>query len=177
MQTQFHQYLQRPGLSTFLAAREACLNDMNFDPCTRILDEIERLTDEEMWSPAVQAVSDALPNYLLSPRLHLLAARVSRAMNEHETAEHESDVALALVEGILSTGDGSPEAPYLVMRTSDETDVMMRLGKDVRAKVLRRRNHRDYEVLVAEDGTQVWFDITEAYERLTTWPDVIANVS
>ena len=165
MQSLYHEYLKAPSRSNYLILRDACLNDADYDPCSRELDAIEHLVEEGVWDLAGLAIGDALPNLLLSPRLHLLAAHVSRAQGHHDAAEFESATALALVQGILSTGDGSKDTPYLVTRTSDEVDVCQRLGKFSERHLPQHKDGRNLDELKTSDGDAIWFDMTEPYHR------------
>jgi hypothetical protein len=67
---------------------------------------------------------------------------------------------------MASTGNGSPDSPYLVTRISDEYDLLRRLNKVCRQQGLREKDGRRFDVLQCPDGSEVWFDVTEMFDSL-----------
>jgi len=70
------------------------------------------------------------------------------------------------VQGILSTGDGTKQHPYVVTRTSDEYDVLQFLGKELESQSLLEEEDRQYDLLRCKDGSEMWFDVTDPLGRL-----------
>ena len=75
-------------------------------------------------------------------------------------------VAATCCEGILATGDGTKEKPYLVTRTSDEYDILQYLDKQFGGQALVSDGDRNFDVMTCSDGTELWFDITDPFKKL-----------
>lgn len=72
----------------------------------------------------------------------------------------------ACIEGILASGDGSQERPFVVTRTSDEHDVIDYLAKQPKRQSLTHNGSSHLDLIECTDGTEYWFDITDAYKQL-----------
>jgi hypothetical protein len=68
---------------------------------------------------------------------------------------------MLMTNSILATGDGSEAHPYSVLHAKDETDIIIRLEKRLARQQLRIYGDRYYDLMVCEDGSQVWFDVTD----------------
>ena len=115
---------------------------------------------------ATERLAQAMPNLLLSPRAHMVFAFIADKTGDEKTAEVEQLVAAACCEGILATGDGTKANPYLVVRTSDERDVMHYLDRQFKQQSLVEDGDRHLDLIECEDGSEMWFDITDAYAKL-----------
>ncbi|MCK5809122.1 hypothetical protein KAH37_09075, partial [bacterium] len=65
-------------------------------------------------------------NLLLTPRVH---REIADMLEDPHKATKELWIANACCQGILSTGDGTREHPYKILRISDEEDIILYLGK------------------------------------------------
>lgn len=83
----------------------------------------------------------------------------------------EYQIGQICIDCILSTGDGSKDQPYLVLRTSDEYDVLEHLDKKVKQQSLTGNGEKRFDVLECEDGSEYWFDVTDALNSLTKSDD------
>ena len=106
------------------------------------------------------------PNLLLSPRLHLLAGLAERKLGNDENADTELAISRQCLAGILSTGDGSQQSPFLVLRTSDIYDVLDHLNKEPQTQSLVHRGERSFDVMRCQDDSEYWFDISEPFQKL-----------
>jgi hypothetical protein len=105
-------------------------------------------------------------NLMLSPRAHQLLGFLHHKLGDEQRANMEMMIGIVCVEGILTTGDGSQESPYLVLRTSDEYDVLEHFEKQLQQQSLLHRDGRNFDRIECTDGTTYWFDITDAYNQL-----------
>lgn len=153
-------FLRKPSLETYRAIRDAVAGDESYDPYSRDLDGLDPLLQQEKHAEVLEAVARGMPNLLLSPRAHLLAGMAHRGMNQGEKADFEFAMAGMCLEGIRMTGDGSPEKPYLVLRISDEYDMLAADGKELQMQALTGRDGRSMDMLTLTDGTVLHFDIT-----------------
>lgn len=103
------------------------------------------------------------PNHLLSPGAHLKLALIYQQLGRDAEMERERVIANLCLEGILSTGDGSAERPYLVTRTSDEYDVLAASNLNPVSQTLRLVEGRRLDVLTTREGSEICFDVTEIF--------------
>ena len=109
---------------------------------------------------AITFLRGHLDNWILSPRAHQMLSAAHGQLQETEPAEMERTLAWVMLEGLLSTGDGSERAPYRVTRLEDEYDLLEYLEKESRGQSLLTRDAREYDRHECEDGTVLYFDVT-----------------
>lgn len=166
MHEEFIAFLKEPSVDSFKAVRALVAHSEGFDPYSRELDQAIEHLQAERYADCCETLRSGMPGLLLSPRAHVLFAMAAKVAGDQKHAEFEHFVASTCVEGILFTGDGSASRPYLVLRTSDEYDVLEFLGKEVQMQMLAESEGRQFDVLTCTDGTEYWFDITESYRKL-----------
>ena len=167
IQKHFATFLKKPTQESFLRVRGALVASPAYAPYASDLDDVAKLVKAGKWKEAQAKLQGAMPNLLLSPRAHRFASRVATALGDPKGAEAERAIADKCIQGILSTGTGTAERPYLVTRVADEYDVLGHLGKRKRVQGLRRQGDRSHDVIQCEDGAEVWFDITDVFKQLT----------
>lgn len=168
MKELFFKLIESPDGDNYLAVREVLVMQEDYHPYSDELDTVEELIEEGKFSEAQSAIADAMPNLLLSPNAHWILSYIADKSDEKEMAEMESLIASACCEGILATGDGSSSHPYTVTRTSDEYDILFYQEKEFSSQSLvhDNDNERHLDVIECTDGTEMWFDITDAYNRI-----------
>jgi hypothetical protein len=166
VQELFAQFLEAPGAETFQAVRSAVVASEAYEPYSRELDAANECIKAGKWEDARERLLDAMPNLLLSPTAHLMISYVADKLGDEKSRDFEGYIAHCCMEGILSTGDGSADHPYLVMRTGDEYDVLRYLEKEMQSQSLIESGDRHLDRLVCADGSEYWFDITDAYDHL-----------
>lgn len=163
MSDPFMDFLQEPSLESFMAVRKFVLEHPAYDPYSAELQELDALIDKEEYQQVLDRFPEVLPNLLLSPRLHLMMAYVRRQTGDAEGSEAESAMAHLCASSILKTGDGTREKPWAVLRTSDEYDVLLFIDKKMVRQALVQQDGRKLDRLECEDGTEVWFDVTDPF--------------
>jgi hypothetical protein len=156
-------FLAKPNPKSFMAAREYVLKHPTYRPYSDELEELDVMIDAEDYEAVLKLAPAALPNLMLSPRLHLMLAYTHRRLGDERKADMESAIARACIEGILMTGRGTREEPWLVLRASDEYDVLMFIDRRMEEQELVHDGNRALDRLVCADGKESWFDITDAY--------------
>src|SRR5262249_9427716 len=129
MQELFFAFIKSPTAETFRAVRDAVVGNEKYDGDSRDLDKMRTAYDQKRYPDVRAAFVAAQPNLLLSPEAHFLLSLSSKAEGDSDGSEMEKYVCFRCIDGILATGTGTQEKPYLVLRTSDEYDVMGALGK------------------------------------------------
>jgi len=166
MMDQFVEFLKSPNRESFFALRNILLASEHYDPYSDPFNRVLQLLDAGELGEAQEAISTAMPNLLLSPRAHLMSAVIAEKAGDERHAQAERFIAAACAEGMVATGNGSKDTPYAICRISDEHDILEYLGKTFSDQSLVHDGDRHLDVMNCKDGTEVWFDITEPYNKL-----------
>ncbi len=153
-------YLADPGPATLDALRTAVRSAPNFTPDLDLGRTVAPLFESGAYDDAITAVEDTMPGAIFSPSAHALLARAFAGTGNRPAAERERSVAEAALRSILSTGDGTAERPWSVLRVSDEYDVLASLRRTRLRQTLVQHAGRSVDVLVCDDGSELHFDVT-----------------
>jgi hypothetical protein len=163
---QFLAFLKEPSYENFVRVRNLVLAHPSYDPYGNQLNEAMKLLDASDWQGFIDEGRKLIPNYLLSPRFHLARSFALKQMKDEDTAEMEAAMYVCCTEGIRSTGDGSEDKPWLVMRTLDEYDMLEQMGKKSAGQSLHKKDGKSLDRIQCEDGSAYWFDISDAFKKL-----------
>ena len=166
-ETAFMAFLQNPSRENFLRVRSLVVAHEGYQPYSNDLEEAEKLLETADWRGFLEAGPRFIPNHLLTPRFHLMRSYALSQLGETDDAEIETAMYITCMEGIRSTGDGSEQAPWLVLRTSDEYDVLQHLGLQLVKQSLHSKAERSFDRLECDDGSVFWFDITDPFRKLS----------
>lgn len=166
MNEQFRSFLQSPNRETYLALRNKIISSESYQPYSDEFEIASELYGEQKLQQARDTLQKSMANLLLSARAHQLLGFLHSKTSDVQAAQAELMIANACVEGILATGNGSVDSPYIVVRTSDEHDVIDHLGKELESQSLSHINNKHLDLIRCKDGTEYWFDITDAFEQL-----------
>jgi len=166
MQELLLQFVQDPNAENFLALRNSLIESERYDPYSDEMTLVDSLIESEKWSEAQEALGTAMPNLILSPRAHLMMSFIAEKLDQEMAQKMEGFLASACCQGIVETGDGTKESPYLVTRTSDEYDVLSYLQKEFVEQSLVHVDEKSFDVVKCSDGTELWFDISVCFGKL-----------
>lgn len=136
-ETSFMKFLQDPTRENFLRIRSEVVAHEDYQPYSTDLDEASQLLEEEKWAEFIDAGRNMIPNHLLTPRFHMMRSFALHKMGVKEDSEIESVMYACCIQGIFSTGDGTENSPWLVLRTGDEYDVLQELELQLVRQSLR----------------------------------------
>lgn len=156
----FTEFLERPGVDTFLALRDDVLAQPGHDFAADDLAAIEALADEGDFPGVLGDLPGLMPSWLLSPRAHRLAGLAALRTGDDERAGFEGGFANACLAGILGSGDGTHERPYRVTHVADEYDVLEARAKTFAAHRTAAGAGRVLDILDCTDGSRLHFDVT-----------------
>jgi hypothetical protein len=160
--SRLNAFLRERTLERYLAARDAMLVSRSYDPKSTVLPDIFRPLGRGLFHEVLAVATRAMPNWILNPGIHFVASQAFQELGEAERSESEAELGRALLGGLLLTGDGSPDRPYVVLRAADEYDVLASMGLRCRAHQVAYRNGRAFDALACDDGRDVWFDVSAA---------------
>lgn len=153
-------HLADPTPETLGALRDAVRAAPGFDPDLRVREKAAVLLREGRHADGVDALEATMPGSLFSPAAHaMLATALGRTGRPNAAARH-ARLARAALDSILSTGDGSAERPWSVLRISDEYDVVKSLGAQPADQSLRADGERRIDRIACLDGRAFHFDVT-----------------
>jgi hypothetical protein len=161
----FLAFLGSPSRDTYLAAREAIVKSDRYEPYSRVLEVTAGQLSAGEYHLARESILAAMSNLVLSPTAHLLLSIAADKIGDQKGAQIEREIATTCFKGILTTGDGSRTNPYLIVRISDEYDVVLYLGTQLKEQSLVLEGGKNLDHVVCVDGSEFWFDITDAFDR------------
>ena len=164
MQDILEAFLEQPTARSYRAARRAILCDPEFRGDPRLLAEVAELCERQQFALADQLFQRMMPDWALSPRAHMYAAWIAEELGQSRDVELEQFLCIACLRGLLATGDGSRQRPYLVTHVSDEYDIVSWFGGQVVSQRLAAQAGRECDVLTDEDGGEYWFDVSDLLE-------------
>ncbi|MBN1205474.1 MAG: DUF4919 domain-containing protein [Myxococcaceae bacterium] len=150
----------KPGEATYRALHTLITDHPEYAPYSDDLKSLEVLYQEKRYEEIRQKLREMMPNWMLSPAVHQLACLTAKHLGDEKTAQFELQLAEACLQGLLASGDGTPERPYPVTHVEDEFDVLRHLNKSRKLQSLVSREGRHFDLMACEDGSEVWFDIT-----------------
>lgn len=160
MQDELRTFLEAPTAGNYRVVRELLLDEWSEHCSSTALLELAELAAAGQFAAVLEQVETLQPHWALSPRVHFLAAVAAEELEDPELAELEKFVFQACLEGILATGDGSADSPYLITYLSDEYDVLAALGLSPRSQSLVERGDMLCDVVKCDEGEQVWFELS-----------------
>ena len=164
MNTTISDFFDSPTKESYLKAHETIVSSDRFDPgMIDVFDDIYTLADEGKHAEAIELLNKSMDNLALSPLAHHMLFQLYSILDQQEQSIEAFDKYLACIDGIKSTGDGSEHAPYIVVRVSDERDVLAELEKTPGGQRLITVDDRHFDVIECDDDSVYWFDITSAY--------------
>ncbi|WP_254512945.1 DUF4919 domain-containing protein [Anatilimnocola floriformis] len=161
MYQEFARFLELPGRATFIAARAAWLQQKVSPLTPEELQSVAQLLAAGEATAVIEQVHSWKSRAAFSPRAHYFCGEAHALLGELEQAEVERLAFSACLQGILATGDGSRLKPYIISQIPDEYDVLKLLGLTCQKQRLVQRGRRSCDVLTCQDGSSVWFNISD----------------
>jgi tetratricopeptide (TPR) repeat protein len=160
------RFLARQDKETFAAAQIGIIADRHYDQTARGLDDMLDLYRQKQYRKALDRFQAASPDLALSPQAHFYASRCYEELGQKDLQKKETSYVRACLKGLLATGDGSPEHPFVVTHASDEYDLLAcPLKTESKSLSTTHRKGRWYDVLECANGKTYWFDITQTFGR------------
>ncbi len=167
MHEELIQFIKFPDRDTYLAFREKIISADAYEPYSDEINMAGKLYTRQKLEEARDTLQNAMHNLVLSPGAHQLLGFLHHKLGDEQAAQMELMIGHACIQGILSTGDGSATSPYIVVRTSDEHDIIEHFEKKLRQQSLSHRGEKHLDLITCQDGSEYWFDITDAYNHLS----------
>lgn len=160
-------FLEQGTTTSFLRLREAMIASPGYEPYTQTPEAVLTEGSFPDHATAMNTIRQMMGNWFLSPSFHHVLSYLHHKSGDDHLSRVEHELASRFIAGILSTGNGTEENPYLVLHTQDEYDLLDHLDKkrSVQALIFKEPQVA-LDRLTCEDGTVLWFDVTVPYGRL-----------
>lgn len=163
----FLRFLNEPSRENYVAAWREVVRAPGYAPYSDELKALAAAFERGEHAEVLDAGERLLPNFLLTPSLHFYLGRASGALGDTEREDLERFLFRKCRDGLLATGDGTPEAPYLVAHADDEYEVLEMLGRTpVKQSLVTHESGRVFDVFSEEDERETWFDVTEMAKHM-----------
>ncbi|MBN1500272.1 MAG: DUF4919 domain-containing protein [Spirochaetes bacterium] len=163
----FIELIQNTTLEKFLVLRDLLLNNENFNPYSDELNDLIDLEKSEEYGKIIELIKNNLwPNHVLSPRTHYYLGYSYSKNGDDESAGIMFSIAQILTNCIFLTGDGSKSKPYLVLRVSDEYDVLSDKNMTFKNQSNISEGDRLYDVITDTNDNELWFDVTDIMKKI-----------
>ena len=154
-------FLEAPTRSRFLTLRELVVSEADYAPMIATLHELTSLLGRNRPAQVQRRVEELLPTWAICPRLHYLAGCAAEELGDAEEVELCHFLSHTCIDGILSTGDGSRRAPWLVTYPTDAQDCLARMGLSMESQRLVEGSDGLLDVITAAEGQCFWFDVDQ----------------
>ena len=153
-------FFTNPIFKNYLVAVKCLQQSKCYIPYSSELYEVNQLIEKNKIDKAYKFLLKNSANMILSPRFHWVMSFILNELKEDEDANLSFVISSNCIKGILSSGNGSKEKPYLITRISDEHDVLEHLEKILALQSLEKIERKSYDHLQCTDKSELWFDIT-----------------
>ncbi len=166
MREQFFQFVKTPDRESYFAIRDYIIQCDEYDPYSDEFQTAGELYEQGQLEEAQDALRKTMPNLMLSPRAHNMLGFLHHKLGNDEAAQLELVIEDACLTGIRTSGEGTRDAPFIVTRTSDEHDLIHHMGKQLKLQSFNSQDESHFDLIECTDGSEYWFDITDAYNQL-----------
>lgn len=152
-------FVLNPSEETLAPLQAEIMAAANYDPLVLFESVVSPLMDSGDHQGAVDAIWRMLPGAFLSPTAHAMLAYSYRQLGDEKASQRETKFARLALDTLTSSGDGTQEAPYRVLRVSDEYDVLRYAQLTSVAQRAVVIDGQGYDVHQCSDGSEVWFEL------------------
>ncbi|GAA5105601.1 hypothetical protein GCM10023339_01670 [Alloalcanivorax gelatiniphagus] len=152
-------YAETRAATDLASLRDAVRRSPGFDVGLDVVTAVSPALARGAHDEAVSIVEALMPGAFFSPSAHAALAAASAARGDTARARTERQLQALAVESIRSTGDGTRELPWSVLRISDEYDVLRAARRTSREQSLLTVDGRSLDRHVCDDGSEAWFEV------------------
>lgn len=142
------------------ALRDAVRASEGFDPGLDVVAVVGPALARGAHAEAAAALQDLMPGAFFSPSAHAALAAAHAGLGDDARSRAERSLQRLALESIRSTGDGTREHPWSVLRLSDEYDVLRADRRTSRRQTLVAVDGSSLDRHECEDGSEAWFDVS-----------------
>ena len=140
--------------------RDAVRASPGFDPGLDVVGAVTPLLARGAHEDVLDLVHDLMPGAYFGPSTHAALGAAHDALGDATRARQERRTQALALDSILTTGDGSRDRPWSVLRVSDQYDVLRSQRRASRVQTLVVDGGRSFDRHECADGSEAWFDVT-----------------
>ncbi|PKH42202.1 hypothetical protein SAMN05192575_10799 [Nocardioides alpinus] len=152
-------YAGTRSLADLARLRDAVRSSPGFDVGLDVVGAVSPAMARGDHAAAVAIVQALMPGAFFSPSAHAALGAAHAALGDDARAGAERRTQVLALESIRSTGDGTRERPWSVLRISDQYDVLRADRRVPREQTLLVVAGRSLDRHVCEDGSEAWFEV------------------
>lgn len=152
-------YAETRSLADLARLRDAVRSSPRFDVGLDVVGAVSPALARGDHAEAVAIVEGLMPGAFFSPSAHAALGAARAAQGDHARAQAERRTQVLALESIRSTGDGTRERPWSVLRISDQYDVLRADRRTPREQTLIIVDGRSLDRHVCDDGSEAWFEV------------------
>jgi hypothetical protein len=149
-----------PSAESYMKVVGMVVTHPAYDPYGRDIDSLIELYEAERHADAERKLRELMPTWVLTPSLHKIAFLLAKHRGDQAAGMVEMRLVQATIDGLLATGDGSREKPYVVVRIRDEYELLEHLEKKPAGQSLIRDGDRQLDCFELADGSEIYFDVS-----------------
>lgn len=153
-------YAGTRSVADLMRLRDAVRSSPGFDAGLDVVGAVAPALARGAHEEAVAIVEGLMPGAFFSPSAHAALGAARAALGDHARARAERRTQVLALESIRSTGDGTREHPWSVLRVSDQYDVLRADRRTSREQTLTTSGGRSLDRHVCDDGSDVWFEVS-----------------
>lgn len=158
-------WLERPSATHLAGLHVAIQSQPNYTTSPNLIPAVEALR-AGTYRKALDALSSWMPGAFLSPLAHGMLAQALTGLGRTRAAELERRLARAALVTIFNSGDGSRTRPWIVLRVSDEYDILAALGEKAEVQVPVAASEQLLDRITTDRGRTHWFEILRSGRRM-----------
>ena len=153
----YQAFLEVPSREGFLKLQEEVQGETDFCAVGSFVDQLADLCGcggyQQMFD-----LTELMPfAWVASPSAHLYASIAAQQMGCEDDAELERCLTETILRGLLETGDGSVDHPYLITYLSDRQDLLAYFSMDVEKQRLVRSPAGLMDIVTTTAGDDLCF--------------------
>ncbi len=162
----FMRYVAEPSAELLMSLRQQVFARTDYLPYSPVWQHLDQMISQSQFTQVLEIAPTLKAWAFLSPRWHFWQGVAALEIGDTEEAGYRRQVMQSCLKGLLETGDGTEEQPYLVTYTTDAYDIMRVLGEVSERQMLTELpDGRKCDVLTTADGEEFWFEVTEMFAR------------
>ncbi len=157
----FSRLLAEPTADHYLAVRSHVLQQPDHDPGDGRIHELAQQFRNGDFAALIAHAPQLLPTWVLSPRWHYFLGCSLLETGRETDAQRERERSRACLFGLMETGDGSWERPFVITYLSDAYDLLRAHRLHSESQRLIDDGLRRLDTIQASDG-RIWhFDVSD----------------
>lgn len=153
-------YAETRSVADLARLRDAVRSSPGFDVGLDVVGAVSPALARGAHEEAVAIVEGLMPSAFFSPSAHAALGAARAALGDDARARAERRTQMLALESIRSTGDGTRERPWSVLRISDEYDVLRADRRTSREQTLVTADGRSLDRHLCDDGSEAWFEVS-----------------